>query len=156
MFIGNILIIDKDDSFRYFVNTVLSGARYQVSMAENATQGLALARLHGFNVIFCELSFASESHDLALIATLRRETSSSRIIMITTNPSEDIVLKAIRYGASDYLVKPIMPNDLLRCIKRTLDDNKHQEKDKFFKIGRAILSIDIDFNLLASHLSRDS
>tara|TARA_Y100000991_G_scaffold214093_1_gene201094 strand:+ start:17607 stop:19154 length:1548 start_codon:yes stop_codon:yes gene_type:complete len=65
------------------------------------------------------------------IETLRKIKNIDRnlkVIMITKNEEEDIMDKAIGKEISDYLIKPVNPNQILLSLKKTLK-NKELIKD---------------------------
>jgi DNA-binding NtrC family response regulator len=55
-------------------------------------------------------------------------------IVITACPSVELVVEAMKLGAADYLIKPVMLNNLERLIRETLPKGKggHQEGEGLF------------------------
>ena len=50
--------------------------------------------------------------------------SSLPVVMITKNEEESIMDEAIGSKISDYLIKPVNPNQILLAIKKNIDSNR--------------------------------
>ena len=66
---------------------------------------------------------------LNLISDIKKISNTVPIIMITKNEEEDIMNEAIGSEISDYLIKPLNPNQLLISVKKVLE-NSSIIKDK--------------------------
>ena len=47
-------------------------------------------------------------------------------IVITAYPSVELAVEAMKVGAVDYLIKPVVPDDLERLIRQTLNMRKSE------------------------------
>ena len=65
---------------------------------------------------------------LSLISDIKKNYNSIPIIMITKNEEENIMEQAIGREISDYLIKPVNPNQILLSLKKNLK-NKEFVKD---------------------------
>lgn len=62
---------------------------------------------------------------LELIQYIREELKSDiPVIVISALEQDDIVLKAFKLGATDFITKPFRPNELILRIKRIFQDLK--------------------------------
>ena len=59
---------------------------------------------------------------LSLLSDIKKISSSTPIIMITKNEAEDIMNDAIASEISDYLIKPLNPNQILISVKKVLEN----------------------------------
>jgi len=86
---------------------------------------------------------------LETLSLLKLEHPNLPVIMVTKNEEEHIMEEAIGSKISDYLIKPVNPNQILLSLKKTLD---HQSlitekttfnyQKEFQKISLALLDID--------------
>jgi two-component system LytT family response regulator len=99
-----------------------------VASATNYEQGLNLVLEHNPSIIFLEINPENilSNLSLAFINELHRFLSHIPKIIITTAKKE-LAYEAIQYNVFDYLLKPVMPIDLIKTLlkleKSVLDIN---------------------------------
>lgn len=59
---------------------------------------------------------------LSLLSDIKIISSTTPVIMITKNEAEDIMNEAIASEISDYLIKPLNPNQILMSVKKVLEN----------------------------------
>jgi NtrC-family two-component system response regulator AlgB len=102
---ARVLIIDDDASLARSFCSCLEDAGHRCTIATDADQAFARVRQSTFDVCLLDLRLGQTS-GLELIPQLRHLAPWLRIVMVTGHGSIDTALKAMRAGASDYLVKP--------------------------------------------------
>lgn len=65
--------------------------------------------------------WASDDDDCALVAELRRDHPLLPILVLTAQTSVALAVKAMRAGATDFLIKPIAPDRLLAALDAAAD-----------------------------------
>ena len=76
---------------------------------------------------------------LDLVRHARQRDPQMPVLVFTAFPSGESAVEAMKLGASDYLAKPFLPDDLLRLAARLLDDRRLRDENR----------------LLERHLERD-
>lgn len=61
---------------------------------------------------------------LELVRSIRETHSHVPVVLITSYGSEEIAMKALRAGATSYVPKPMLSNDLVRTTKQVLEMSK--------------------------------
>jgi two-component system phosphate regulon sensor histidine kinase PhoR len=118
-----ILLVEDSEEFRHFLaETVLVGAGYDVLTAANGEDGLVLARDLLPDLVIADYQMPQCS-GLDMFAALLKEGISLPFILITAEGSEQLAVRALRLGVSDYLIKPFEYDDLLRAIGRVLEEH---------------------------------
>ena len=59
---------------------------------------------------------------LSLLSDIKNISAITPVIMITKNEAEDIMNEAIASEISDYLIKPLNPNQILMSVKKVLEN----------------------------------
>jgi len=104
------LIIEDDQDTVDLLEVVLTQAGFSVLSADNATDGVALARQHAPVLMTVDVNMPGMS---GLEATQRiREFSSAYIVIISSRSQEADILAGFDAGADDYVPKPIRPVEL--------------------------------------------
>ena len=62
-----------------------------------------------------------------LLQKIQRDYSETVKIIITGHSDDEHGIKAADYGADDYLVKPVKPEELLTTIKERLEDRRNRK-----------------------------
>jgi DNA-binding NtrC family response regulator len=112
----NVLIVDDDRALRETCVGLLSVDGYAVASG-TPDEALEWVKRRAFDFILLDLSVASVSPMEILAATLRFNRRTLVAVM-TSNPSVESCLKALRAGAWDYLLKPFTPTHLEVLIGR--------------------------------------
>lgn len=104
------LIIEDDQDTVDLLEVVLTQVGFSVLSADNATDGVALARQHEPVLMTVDVNMPGMS---GLEATRRiREFSSAYIVIISSRAHESDILAGFDAGADDYVPKPIRPLEL--------------------------------------------
>ncbi len=117
-----LLVEDSSDVRHFLADVVLTGAGYDVLTATNGDEGLVLGRDLLPDLVVADFQMPGRS-GLDMFEGLRNEGIILPFILITAEGSEELAVRALRLGVSDYLIKPFDPDDLLRAIERVLAEH---------------------------------
>jgi DNA-binding response OmpR family regulator len=113
-----ILVIDDNPAFRSSLARTLGKGGYQVVMADDGEQGLAMFRVENPDLVICDLIMPRRS-GVDTIQQIRRESPAMKIIAISgsgTMMNVDGLATAFESGADDVIVKPFDSEDLLSRV----------------------------------------
>jgi DNA-binding NarL/FixJ family response regulator len=88
-----------------------------VATAETAQEGVMLYRRHHPDVVLMDLQLPGMG-GLQAIEIIRRDDVNARIIVLTILGGDEDIYRAIRAGASSYLLKSSLSNDLVATVRR--------------------------------------
>ncbi len=113
-----IVVIDDEPSVQEVVRAYLEKAGYQVFVAGNGAEGLALAERMKPALIVLDLMLPDISGEE--ICSDIRGRSDVPILMLTAKASDDERVAGLVSGADDYLVKPFSPRELVARVNAVL------------------------------------
>ena len=118
---ASILTVDDSPSLRMAIRIALTGAGYDVAEAGDGLQGLNAARARAFDLIIADLNMPNMD-GLTMIRELRKDPGNcgTPIIFLTTESDESMKQQAKAAGATGWLVKPFVPEQLIRVAKKVL------------------------------------
>jgi CheY-like chemotaxis protein len=116
---GSILVVDDEESVRGFFYEVLTGAGYDVAVASDGSEALAMIRQRPFDLLLTDLVMP-EREGLELIMTLRNERPKLRTIAVSGAFGGTFLEAAKALGASAVLLKPVSPDRLLETVQQAL------------------------------------
>lgn len=117
MSIKKILVIDDDIQIRNALNTLLSRNKYSVITASTGKEGLVQAKKNHPDLILSDIMMP-EMDGLEMLQELKKMDPDLPVILMTGFSSIEGAIKAIRYGADEYLIKPLDHVDVLHLIKK--------------------------------------
>lgn len=97
----------------------LTSKGYDVTTVTNGQDAIDLVRERVFDLIFLDENMPGLT-GLETLTIIKELYPSIPIIMITKSEEEDIMDQAIGGKIADYLIKPVLPNQMLMSIKKNL------------------------------------
>lgn len=114
-----ILIIEDDISFCKLLEKFLTKNNYAVSVAFSASEGRLATQNEEFNLILTDLRLP-DADGIELLAEFKNNYPQIPVILMTGYSEVSTAVKAIKYGASDYISKPFNPDEVLVVITNAL------------------------------------
>jgi len=96
---------------------------YEVHTATSGDEALELVEKNTYAVVLLDENMPGLS-GLETLNKLKAKQSQLPVIMITKSEEEHIMEDAIGSKISDYLIKPVNPNQILLSLKKTLDNKR--------------------------------
>lgn len=117
----SVLIVDDTPDVRQMYGEYLSARGFRVTTAKDAETGIATAVHNRPDVIVMDLSMP-RIDGITAIRHLKSDTRTRRVpvILLTGYPYKAIEGGALEAGASVFMTKPCLPEDLERQVKRLL------------------------------------
>jgi two-component system, NtrC family, response regulator HydG len=126
---GSILVVDDEASLRETFHFFLSREGYDpVLTAAGFDQAFATLSSTPVDLVISDIVLHDAS-GIELLKKARQSGIDSPFIIITGYPDVDTAAEAVRYGAFDYIVKPVDKDALLRSVRLVLRQ-RHLERLK--------------------------
>ncbi|QDT02900.1 Alkaline phosphatase synthesis transcriptional regulatory protein PhoP [Rubripirellula lacrimiformis] len=116
-----ILVVDDDFEIIESVRYALEGAGYDVVVARDGNQGLALAERENPDLMVLDMMMPKRSGFLVLEKLRRLRDEPLPVIMITGNEGSRHKAYAELLGVSDYIRKPFAMDRLVDAVGKLLD-----------------------------------
>lgn len=142
----NIHILWADDEINLLKPHIifLEQKGYSVQTATSGDEALEILISKTFDIVFLDENMPGLSGIETLIK-IKDSHPNLPVIMITKSEEETIMEEAIGSKISDYLIKPVNPNQILLCLKKNLEIKKlvsektaHAYQQEFKNIGMEI------------------
>ncbi len=116
-----ILTVDDSASIRLTIKIALTGEGFEVVEAADGAEGLAKAAAGGFSLIITDLNMPVMD-GLTMIRNLRAKPGNSGvpILFLTTESDAALKAEAKAAGATGWLTKPFVPDQLVKVVKKVL------------------------------------
>jgi CheY-like chemotaxis protein len=96
---------------------------YTVTTVNSGADAIAQVKGNYFDIVFLDENMPGLS-GLETLQVIKGEDPTLPVVMITKSEEEDIMEEAIGSKISDYLIKPVNPNQILMSLKKNLDQRR--------------------------------
>lgn len=114
-------IDDEIDLLRAHI-IFLENKEYDVKTINNGKDAIELVKNNQFDIIFLDENMPGLS-GIETLNLIKQITPSTPVVMITKSEEENIMEEAIGSNISDYLIKPVKPQQILLSIKKNIQQS---------------------------------
>jgi len=114
---GTILVVEDQDSARESLAELLRGEGYEVREAADGNVAKDLINKLDVDVILTDLMMPG-ADGIEVLKHAREVSPQTLIMLMTAHASVDTAVEALRLGAQDYLLKPLIFEDVMRKVER--------------------------------------
>lgn len=113
----SVLIVEDEEIIRASLRELLIDEGYEVATAATVNAALQQARQRDFQVAVCDVQLP-DGDGLALLRRLQQLNPNLSGLIITAYATVENAVEAFQSGAFDYLVKPVIFDDLVNKLRR--------------------------------------
>src|SRR5215208_4756473 len=111
---AKILIVDDEEVVRMSYMRILAPTNCKVQAVSSWTQVAHVMQQDPCDVVLLDLRMP-EMDGISVLKALKQHWPASEVIIITGYPALDSVKQALNLGAYDYLIKPIVPTQVIQA-----------------------------------------
>lgn len=120
---GDILWVDDEIDALKSQILFLKNKGYEVTPISNGHDALEFLKDHIVDVVLLDESMPGLT-GLETLARIKEARPSLPVVMVTKNEAENIMEEAIGAQITDYLIKPVNPNQVLLSLKKIMDGKR--------------------------------
>lgn len=122
-----ILLVDDDISILTFLVNALSKMGYGVTAIENPQEAIDLLGEQRFDLILTDL-IMEPVDGFQVLAAAKKMHDEVPVIVLTGNRDSNLTIKALRFKADDYLLKPVELQNLYYRVSSCLEKAELKKK----------------------------
>src|SRR5919112_939474 len=123
MSLGKILWVDDEIESLQSQKLFLENKGYEVDTLTNGFDAVEYVKDNAVDVVLMDESMPGLS-GLETLAQIKEVNSQIPVVLITKNETENLMDDAIGSQISDYLIKPVNPNQVLLSLKKIIDNRR--------------------------------
>ncbi|WP_104382349.1 response regulator transcription factor [Sphingobacterium sp. HMA12] len=112
-----ILIAEDDELILRTVEHKLVKEGHEVVLTRNGQEAIEKIEESDFDLIVTDIMMPFAS-GIEILSAIKRHGKKVPVIVLSSMGQEEVVVDAFDLGASDFMVKPFSPNELILRIKR--------------------------------------
>jgi len=121
-----IIIVDDHPIFREGLKKIISES-HDIVISDEVSTGMELLdriKKNSYDIIILDISLPDMS-GLEILGNLQNEKKRPPVLIISMHPEEQYAVRALKTGASGYLTKGSIPDELLTAIRRVAAGRKY-------------------------------
>ena len=145
---GNILVVDDNKSILSALEILLTPEFGEVICISNPNQIPSELRKRDFNIVLLDMNFSAGvntgNEGIFWLGKIRESNPDISVIMITAFGDVDTAVRALKAGASDFVLKPWDNEKLIATIKLALELSYSRKEIKLLKERESELKKEIN------------
>lgn len=119
--VNSILVVDHTGFMRLMLKDILESIGFKVvAEATNGKEAVEQYKRYMPDLVTMDITMP-EMDGIAALAEIKRIDPKAKIIMCSAMGQQATVLKAIQFGAKDFLVKPIQKERVCEAVARLVN-----------------------------------
>ncbi len=123
-----LFLVDDDETTRYGYNRYFANSEYQTMFAGTLKEAKEIMASERFDAMLLDLGLP-DGNSIEWIPELRISHPGMPIIIITGMSDITTAVKAIKYGAENFLTKPVVMDDLKIILERCIELGSVRKRD---------------------------
>jgi two-component system, NtrC family, response regulator HydG len=115
-----VLVVDDDVSFSMTLKTFLTRHGFEAEEASTSQKALEKIAASRYDVILTDFRLPDKD-GIELLRNIKERSHNSLVIIMTAYADIRMAVQAIKFGAYEYVAKPVNPDELLGHIKSGLE-----------------------------------
>ena len=136
----SVLVVDDDHDITDDLAEYLGRNGYVASRAYTGQEGLALLKQQGHDIALVDLKLPDISC-IELLKSFKATSPRTIIVLISGYATIDAAAEAIRYGAYDFIAKPLSFAELERILRSAIEKKTQTERLNQLKKRNLILAL---------------
>lgn len=126
----HVLVLDDQQIVRKLLFDALTAKHYRVSLAESIEEAELLLASDDFDAVMVDIFLEDQDLGLSLLPRIRELQPDTPTIVISGQASKEHIIKALKDGAYDIIVKPFKVIDALHAVARAVEKKRLAEENK--------------------------
>ncbi|MBL4682877.1 MAG: sigma-54-dependent Fis family transcriptional regulator [Pseudomonadales bacterium] len=128
-----MLVVDDDAAVCRFCETALARIpNLTVTSESRPKTAIKLCESNKFDIVLSDLNMGKIS-GVDILKRVKEQNPHTPVIIMTGYPSLDNSVECLRLGAADYVLKPLLLEDLLTTVTRVIDETRLQQENSLLR-----------------------
>src|SRR5262245_14344305 len=131
-----ILLIEDEETLAKYIKRYLERRGYEVLIAGTATEGIRLFNQSELDLVLLDLNLP-DLPGLKVLEEIQRRDPRVKVVCVTGHGSVQTAVDAMKGGAYDYLVKPVVLGELKILVDKALGQEQLESALSYFNARAA-------------------
>ncbi len=145
-----VLVVDDDVAVtNYFMVFLMQSEIFEPEVENDSRKVAELLKTNNYDVIMLDLDMPNIT-GMEIMQQLRAAGNEIPVVILTGASDVDLAVKAMRYGAFDYLTKPVDDEHLLEVLSSAVENRSIQQSIE--ELPEESTADDLEFKAAFEHL----
>lgn len=130
---ARILIVDDEPGIlEVCSDTLVTIPDVNVEIEQRSSNAAQRLKSESWDMLITDIRMP-EMDGINLLQIARQEDLDMLVLMLTAFPSVETAVESMKLGATDYITKPFLPDDLRSKVKRLLEEKRLREENRLLR-----------------------
>lgn len=130
---SRILVVDDEPHMLEVCHDTLNNlSKTEVVVEKNSTEAAEKLTSENWDVLIADIRMPG-MNGVDLVRHALQQDPELMVLMLTAYPTVDTAVETMKLGASDYLTKPIKPDELRKNVHRLLEEKRMREENRLLR-----------------------
>jgi two-component system cell cycle response regulator CtrA len=125
-----VLLIEDDSAMARSIKLMLRSEGINVHATDLGEEGIDLGKLHDYDIIVLDLELPDMS-GFQVLKALRVVNAHPPVLVVSGNAMVETKVKALSFGADDYMTKPLDKDELVARIQSVVRRSEKSSSGKY-------------------------
>jgi DNA-binding NtrC family response regulator len=130
--VASVLVVDDEPLIRDTLAEFLGGEGYAVTRCGTGEEAVEVAAARKFDVAVCDVNLPGMD-GMDVMERLAAVSPETFVLLVTAYATVETAVQAFQKGASDYLIKPVLLDDLSGKVKRLLHQRDLRRENQWLR-----------------------
>jgi DNA-binding response OmpR family regulator len=127
---ARVLIVDDEEIARISLAEILRLEGYDIRMASGGQAAVEALHAETFDAMILDLKMPGMS-GIDVLKAIVDDLPDLKVIVLTAHGSMDTAIQALRFRVHDYMLKPVLPGQIIECIESALVSHSAAMDERF-------------------------
>lgn len=118
-----VLVVDDERSMREFLEILLTGEGYEVSLASSGEDAVEVLERSRFELVITDIKM-KDVNGIGVLKKAKEINPETVVVMISAFATAETAVEAMKEGAYDYIPKPFKVREFKRIVREALQRRK--------------------------------
>ena len=129
----NILIVDDSSTMRMIIKKIIKVSGFDIGEVFEAADGREAIKVltdEWIDLVLTDINMPN-MNGLELISEMKKDEmlQSIPVVMVTTEGGEKRIQESMKLGASGYIKKPFLPEEIKKTLSTIMGENEDGQRD---------------------------
>ncbi len=127
-----VLVVDDERDICRALEFLLNNEGYSVTIAYSGEDAVERMKKEHFDIVLTDLKM-EKLDGMAVLEKVKELSPDTQVLLMTAFASVESAVEAMKKGASDYIVKPFLNEEIRLTVRRVLEQKRLIEENKALK-----------------------